>query len=245
MEALRHLNTALTLFEQYDDKRRIAHVSCNLGNVYLKKAEYEQAQAAFRRSFNLAEQLGDDPLKSVIYSNFGELAAATGDLEESERWYRKALDLTVLTNDREYISNWNSALATVLQEQGKLEEAAFCIRQALAVGRAYHLNPCIGTALVALGNLRVKQATDAETVMPNTRRHLLALATRDLQRALALTGLEAETRTLGRLALAHIALLQGEREHARDELSAVALEASRYELPRTEAQARRLLDSLT
>nr|MDQ2887726.1 hypothetical protein [Chloroflexota bacterium] len=133
-------------------------------------------------------------------------------------------------------------LATVLQEQGKLEEAAFCIRQALAVGRAYHLNPCIGTALVALGNLRVKQATDAETVMPNTRRHLLALATRDLQRALALAGLEAETRTLGRLAQAHIALLQGER--ARDELTTVAREASRYELPRIEAQARRLLDSL-
>ncbi len=242
-EALRHLNTALTIFEQYDDKRRIAHVSCNLGNVYLKKADYGQAQAAFRRSFNLAEQLGDDPLKSVIYSDFGELAAATGDLEESERWYRKALDLTALTNDREYISSWNSALATVLQEQGKLEDAAICIRQALAVGRAYHLNPCIGSALVALGNLRIKQATDVEA-MPNTRRHLLALATRNLQRALALVGLEAETRTLGRLALAHIALLQGAREHARDELTTVAMEARRYELPRIEAQARRLLDSL-
>ncbi len=36
-EALNHLKTALTIFEQYDDKRRIAHVSCNLGNVYLKK----------------------------------------------------------------------------------------------------------------------------------------------------------------------------------------------------------------
>ncbi len=242
-EALRHLNTALTIFEQYDDKRRIAHVSCNLGNVYLKKADYGQAQAAFRRSFNLAEQLGDDPLKSVIYSDFGELATATGDAEESERWYKKALDLTALTNDREYISSWNSALATVLQEQGKLEEAAICIRQALMVGRAYHLNPCIGTALVALGNLRIKQATGAET-MPNTRKHLLELAKRDLQRALALEGLEAETRTRGHLALAHIALLQGAREHARDELTTVAMEARRYELPRIEAQARRLFDSL-
>lgn len=239
-EALNHLKTALTIFEQYDDKRRIAHVSCNMGNVHLKKNDYEQAQAAFRRSLNLAEQLGDDPLKSVIYSDFGELAAATGDLEEAERWYRKALELTALTHDHEYISAWNAALATVLQEQGKLEEAASCIKQALIVGRAYHLNPCIGIALVALGDFRIKQALNAEAT-PALRRHLLKLATRDLQRALALEGLEAETRTRGHLAFAHVALLRGERERARDELTTVAKEAHRYELPRIEAQARDLL----
>ena len=239
-EALNHLKTALTIFEQYDDKRRIAHVSCNMGNVYLKKNDYEQAQAVFRRSLNLAEQLGDDPLKSVIYSDFGELAAATGDLEEAERWYRKALELTALTHDHEYISAWNAALAAVLQEQGKLEEAASCIKQALIVGRAYHLNPCIGIALVALGDFRIKQALNAEAT-PVLRRHLLKLAARDLQRALALEGLEAETRTRGHLAFAHVALLRGERERARDELTTVAKEAHRYELPRIEAQARDLL----
>jgi DNA-binding SARP family transcriptional activator len=242
-EALNHLKTALTIFEQYDDKRRIAHVSCNLGNVYLKKNDYGQAQAAFRRSLNLAEQLGDDPLKSVIYSNFGELAAATGDLEEAERWYRKALELTALTHDREYISAWNAALATVLQEQGKLEEAASCIKQALVVGRAYHLNPCIGIALVALGDFRIKQALNAEATSV-LRGHLLKQAARDLQRALLLEGLEAETRTRGHLAFAHIALLRGERERARDELAIVATEARRYELPRIEAQAQDLLEPI-
>lgn len=239
-EALNHLKTALTIFEQYDDKRRIAHVSCNLGNVYLKKTDYGQAQAAFRRSLNLAEQLGDDPLKSVIYSNFGELAAVTGDLEEAERWYRKALELTTLTHDREYISAWNAALATVLQEQGRLEEAAGCIKQALNVGRAYHLNPCIGIALVVLGEFRIKQALNAQNT-PRLCNHFLKLAARDLQHALALEGLEAETRTRGRLAFAHIALLREEHERARDELLNVAAEARRYELPRIEVQARNLL----
>jgi DNA-binding SARP family transcriptional activator/Tfp pilus assembly protein PilF len=243
-EALNHLKTALTIFEQYDDKRRIAHVSCNLGNVYLKKDDHGQAQAAFRRSLNLAEQLGDDPLKSVIYSNFGELAAMAEDLEEAERWYRKALELTELTHDREYISTWNAALGTVLQEQGKLDEAAICIKQALIVGRASHLNPCIGIALVALGDLRIKQAFDAEAT-PFLRKHLLKLASHDLQRALSLEGLEAEVRTKGRLALAHIALLDGERERARDELMIVATEAHRYELPHIEAQALNFLDAIS
>ena len=167
----------------------------------------------------------------------------TGDLEEAERWYRKALELTTLTHDREYISAWNAALATVLQEQGKLEEAASCIKQALSVGRTYHLNPCIGIALVVLGEFRIKQALNGQATQRQGR-HFLKLAMRDLQRALSLEGLEAETRTRGRLAFGHITLLREEREHARDELMIVATEAHLYELPRIEAQARDLLASI-
>src|SRR5204862_1774942 len=42
--ALEHQSKALSVFEQYDDKRQIAHVSCNIGYIHLKKAEYEQAR---------------------------------------------------------------------------------------------------------------------------------------------------------------------------------------------------------
>jgi len=59
---------------------------------------------------------------------------------------------------------------------------------------------------------------------------LLTRARKSLRHALALPGLEAETRTRGRLALAHVSLLLGEREAARQQAAQAMEEAQRYEL---------------
>lgn len=205
-EALAHLNTALTIFEQHDYKREIAHVSCNLGYIYLKDAAYELAQAALRRSLSLAERVGDGPLTSVIFSNLGELAACSGDYAEAERWYKKSLALAERFNDREYMSMWNVGLASVLQEQGKFAEAAECIKQALRIGRAMRNDPCTGAALVALGNMRIAQAIASEN-LSRVRTRLLMHARDDIQRALNLEGLEAETRAKGEAAFTQITRL--------------------------------------
>lgn len=202
-EALKHLNTALAIYEQYDQQREIAHVSCNLGYVYLKHADYAAAQAAFRRALNLAERLGDGPLTSVLFSNLAELATTSGDYSEAEHWYKKSLALATRFEDREYISLWNARLASVLSAQGKLSEAATCIKQAWRIGRAMHSNPCIGAALIALGNIRLAQATASiQQQEPNLHIRHLSHAKHALQRALQLEGLDAETRKKGETALA-------------------------------------------
>lgn len=242
-KALTYFQTALTVYEQYDYKREIAHVSCNLGNIHLKKAEYKLAQAALRRSLNLASRLGDEPLSSVVFSNLGELAACFGDLEEAEMWYKKGLKLAERFNDRVYMSAWNAGLATVLQEEKKMEEAAACIVQSLRVGRAMKNDPCIGVALVALGSMRITQALALD--QHSTRERLLTRAQQAIQRALALNALEAETRTKGQLAEAHLSLLLGDSEKARQKLKQVIGEAHRYELALVEAHACRLLDTLS
>ncbi|HET7640491.1 MAG TPA: tetratricopeptide repeat protein, partial [Ktedonobacteraceae bacterium] len=243
-DALAHLNTALKIFEQYDQKRGIAHVSCNLGYVHLKKAEYELAMASLQRSLSLAERLGDAPLASVVFSNLGELVATSGgsgDLEEAEQWYKKSLALAKRFNDREYMSRWNAGLAAVLQEQGKHDEAVACIRRALGIGRAMRNSPCIGVALLALANLRVAQAQAFSKQLPKARTRLLMHAKEDIQRVLALEGLEAETRTRSQLTLAQISFLMGAIKKAKALAEQVIDEAQRHELASVEEKARRLL----
>src|SRR6266550_4279433 len=244
-QALAHMNTALQIFEQYDQKRGIAHVSCNLGYVHLKKAEYELALASLQRSLSLAEQLGDAPLASVIFSNLGELVAASDnsdDLEEAEQWYKKSLVLAKRFNDREYMSRWNAGLAAVLQEQGKHDEAAACIWLALNIGRTMHNSPCIGVALLALANLRVAQALAISKKLPKARTRLLNHAKEDIQRVLALEGLEAETRTRSQLTLAQISLLMGAMKKAKALAEQVIDEAQQHELASVEEKARRFLE---
>ncbi|MBV9690551.1 MAG: AAA family ATPase [Ktedonobacteraceae bacterium] len=202
-EALMHLNTALAIYEQYGHKREIAHVCCNLGHVYLKRGDYELAQAALRRSLNLAEHINDSPLISVIFSNLAELAVASGDLLGAEDWYRRGLNLAQRFGDRHYMSTWNVGLATVLQAQGKLSEAATCIIHAWRIARRIHNAPSIGAALVALAAQRLAKAQSVGKLSSNSIR-LLMHAQKDIERALALEGLEAETIARGEVILARV-----------------------------------------
>ncbi|MBV8695302.1 MAG: tetratricopeptide repeat protein, partial [Ktedonobacteraceae bacterium] len=202
-EALMHLNTALAIYEQYDHKREFAHVCCNLGHVYLKRGDYELAQAALDRSLNLAEHINDSPLISVIFSNLAELAAASGDLHGAENWYRRGLELADHFGDLHYMSTWRVGLATVLQAQGKLSEAATSITRAWRIARSMHNGPSIGAALVALAAQRLAQAESRDT-RPADRMRLLMHAQKDIERALALEGLEAETIARAKVTLAKV-----------------------------------------
>ena len=230
-EALAHLNTALAMLEEHEQKREVGHVCCSVGYIHLQKAEYERAQAFFQRSLVLAEQVGDTPLTSVVYSNLGILAARTGKLAEGEDWFRRGLVLAEQVNDQVYVSMWNAYLSDVLRQQDKLSEAFTCLCHALILGRTVSNIPCTGLALVATGNLRIAQARAADEKEDiGGRTHYLIRARKTLQHALALEGLEAETRAEGQLAMAQVSWLLRNRDDALQQAEVVLAKAQAHEL---------------
>ncbi|EFH82007.1 DUF6788 family protein [Ktedonobacter racemifer] len=238
-DALEHLETALIIFEQAEHKRLIAHVCCDLSYVQIKKGDFEDAQAKLRHSLNLAQSVDDAPLIGVICSNYGELYAMKNELDEAENWYRRSLAYAHSHKDKVYISQWNSRLAAVLLEEDKLAEAANCIVQAVRTARVIRNNPSLGRALVSLGNYRIAEALGMET-LPTIRRRLLTHALHNLKRALALEGLEAETRVRAHLAHAHAELLL-EQPDAREHLHQALHEARACDLVSLVQQSERLL----
>jgi predicted ATPase len=239
-EALEHQNRALAIYERYDRQREIAHVSNNIGYLYLKRTEYTLAQSFLHRSFSLAERIGDVPLMSVVFHNLGELAASSGDVQDAETLYKKSLLLAEQVQDREYMSLWNSDLAMVFLAQGKLVDAAVCVGRALTTGRAIRNSPCLGLALVALGNLRLTQTNAGATRATRD----LKRAKGSLQHALTLQGLEVETRVRGQLALAEVFLLLGQREAARGEAARAMEQAHLFELVGVLKDCERLLEKI-
>lgn len=244
-EALKHLQEALAIYQQYNQRRDVAHVSCNIGHVYLLKAEYAQARSFFQEPMSYVEQSGDIPLKSVLLYNMGELAAAERQFDEAEKFYREGLALAAQIHDREYLSTWSAILGTLLLEQGRFKEAATAILRALAIGRAVPRNlPCIGIALVALANLRCALVESAGTAVSEQGRRALLHAEADLQRALSLRVLDAERRTQAQLAQARVSFLLGNLALARQQGQQTRLQAEQYELHAIEARCRHLLDQL-
>jgi tetratricopeptide (TPR) repeat protein len=142
-----------------------------------------------------------------------------------------------------------------MQDQGKIDEAKLSLRQALKISRAMNFTPCIGVALVVLGRLHIAQALASQGIdsdSPGTVKqqggasytHLLKLARTALRRALALEGLEAETRTEGQLILAQALFLLGEIGTARQQAIQVMEESRRLEQTWLLACARRLIGEI-
>ena len=249
-ESLMHYKVALALYEQHSRPRYIAIVSNDLGNLYLNTSQYTLAQAAFRRSLDLAERIGHLALMCLGHGNLGVLALRLGNLEEAELALRKG---ATLAEEGENLANgclWYAYLATVLLEQGRLVDASVSLYRALKLSRASQFLPYLATALVAVGSLRIAQAVtiglggegDADTVHEVTR--VLRRASNTLQRALHCEGVLAETRTEGRLALAQVNWLLGDLDLAYQQATQVLEDAHQSELVWLEARAQRILGGI-
>jgi len=270
-EALKHLYTALDIFERHGLVIAMAKVCGNLGAVYAMKAENRQARIYMRRSLELTERMGDLPNMAFVTGNLGEMASRCGDLQEAEEWFTRSLTISEQINDREHSSWCNVALGSVRQALGKFREAADNLRHALALGRAMKNPRCIGSALVALADLRINQAIAVgalhlPSLMPQERlvgedspawKHtatfvpasspmarclrLLLRARATLRKALAIEGLETELVTEGKSLQATTSFLLGELETARVQALQTLREAEEYEIPRMLARSHCLL----
>ncbi|GHO81315.1 hypothetical protein KSD_90860 [Ktedonobacter sp. SOSP1-85] len=242
-DGLNHYSKALTLFEQYDQARDIALLSCNMGDVYLRRAEFEQSQAALRRSLNLAERVGEAPLISFAQGNLGILASRFGNLEEAKNEFANSISLAEQIDDKASVSLWCTYLAMVLHIQGKFAEAATNIQRALTISRNLHITPYVGMALLALGSLRF---TQAQTTLDNeqAKLRLLKKAEKSSERLLSLDGLETETRSEAQLLLAEVKLLLSKIEAAQSEITHAKVDSEQNELNWLKAREQRIFGNI-
>jgi predicted ATPase/DNA-binding SARP family transcriptional activator/Flp pilus assembly protein TadD len=251
-EALKHLDTARSLFEQHGLLAALTQVYGNLGAVYVLKAESTVARTYFQRALELAERNGDLPDMAFVIGNLADVAARSGDLIEAEEWFKRSIALAERINDREQLCWCNVALANALQDQGNMRDALEHIRRSLVLGRVMKSTRGIGFALVALGDWRVAQAIaiskvdvinlQEQTILQDPASNRLLLRARAaLERALALEGLDAEVMTEGHLTLASVYFCLGDLDTAQQKALQTLEEARGSEMTRVQARSQRLL----
>ena len=251
-DALDHLYTALSIYEQHDLVIAMAKVCSNLGAVHATRSENAVAKTYLYRTLELAERMGNLPNMALATGNLGEMASRAGNLLEAEEWFRRSIAISEQINEREQTSWCNVALAVALQDQGNLQGAAESVRKALMVARSIKSTRCTGAALVALADLRTTQAIFASHLqegipgesipLPSaTSIRLLLRARSTVRRAIAYEGLETESVIEGRYILATIYFLLGDVEAACQETMKAIEEASQYEVTRILARSQRLL----
>ncbi|GHO46430.1 DUF6788 family protein [Ktedonospora formicarum] len=242
-DGLDHYNRALTIFEQHERIRDIALLSCNIGDVLLRRAEFEDAQSALRTSLNLAERVGETPLISFARGNLGVLDARQGNLHDAENELVQGITTATTSNQMAILSIMQATLSMVQQELGKLHNATQALKQALKLSYSMHITPYIGMTLLALGHLRFTQALTTENDKQTSLR-LLKRAQAALTKSLSLDGLEAETRSEAQLLLSVILLQLGDIKHSYEEATQAIADIERYELIWLKGRGQRTLGEI-
>ncbi|WP_069801636.1 DUF6788 family protein [Thermogemmatispora onikobensis] len=262
-EALKHLHTALTIYEQHECLMAMAQICGNLGAAHALVADHQAARAYMRRALELTERTGDLPNMAFVTGNLGELARRCGDLREAEACFRRSLALAERTQEREHMAWCNIALAETLQSAGKLDEALRCVQRSLLTGRAIGHARTVAHARIVLAEVRLAQASAACLAsLPqrqlsaagarldrrgpgchgrSTYRRLLLRGERALERALRYEGLDAEVALEGRYLQASVAFLLDRLEVAGQAALDLVTSADRQENRLTLGHAHRLL----
>lgn len=250
-DALKHIHTALTIYERSELVSEMARVCSNLGAVYMIKGAYKAAKEYMYRSLELAERVGDLPNVSFVTLNLGEVALHSGDLPEAERLLKQSLALNERINYREGISWCSTILATAQQRQGKLQEAAQNILRALHIGRAIKSTRCIRFTLIWLADLRITQAItlsqrafssrEGNQQYPIQQHRMLLRAKFILEKVITFEGVEVEYIIEGKFLLAHVYFLLDDNEAAQQIAQQILKEALEYETINVSGRVYRLL----
>lgn len=251
-DALNHMYIALSIFEQHGLVIAMAQLCSNLGVAHASRSEHAVARTYLHRSLDLAERMGYLHIMSVASGNLGEMASRTGNLLEAEEWFRRSIAISERSNEREHTSWCSVSLAAALQDQGNLQSAAESVRKALMIARSIKSARCVGAALVALADLRTKQAifichlqegeSHERVPLPSaTCIRLLLRARSTVLRAIAIEELETDLVVEGHYILAMIYFLLGDVEAARSEAIRTVADANQYEVPRILARSQQLL----
>lgn len=226
-DGLQHLNAALEIYTRHEHLTELAVIYTNLADLYLRGAEYPQAQAALHHSRSIAEKIGDTPNLSIVSINLGVLAMRQGNVGEAEHWCQQALMLAERMKDLFYTSLFRGYMAMALIDRGRLDQARGFLLSALKISRSHHFTPCTGLALVVLAHLRIARAR-ASGGNPAQYHRFLVRARRSLQRALVSGKEEAETRIEGEITLAEVLLLLGRLEDAQRQARLARMDAQAH-----------------
>ena len=218
-EALVYLNKALKIYEQQSRRRNVAIVCNDVGDIYLRLADFPRAQIFFERGLQDAKYVGDFLLVAYITGNSGIMAMRCGQLVEAEAHFKHAIMRVEQCNELMGKVLFSPYLALLLAEQGKISQAQSILYSALLLARRLHLVPYIGYVLIMLGNIRLIQAmiavehNDAQISIPDeTSTHLLKRARRTLEHALTFEGIDAEIHLEGHLTLLEVSWLLDRHE---------------------------------
>jgi eukaryotic-like serine/threonine-protein kinase len=203
------MELALADFEQAGDALSAAQVLNNLAIEALQRGDYVRGEERLEKSLARFRQAG--ATGAIVFRNLSEVGIRRGRPDSAEKWAREALEVQKNLT-RPTLARFIWVLGEALAEQGRTEEAAPLIEEAIGYLRADGDEPDLVNALHVRGRLEIACARFDhidETVGEIERLAQKSGARASLMAVKLLRGLEAEAK--GDIAVARRELAEGRR----------------------------------
>ena len=131
----RHLQHALSLFEELGLQRRKSNLLLSLAELEMKRGVHERAEIFARQALASAEGSEELMTAALAHQTIGELTAIRGDDEVTDQQFAAALALLSRTNASERMLDCHLKYAEILEKRGDWQGALRQLRQAIKVAR--------------------------------------------------------------------------------------------------------------
>jgi putative nucleotidyltransferase with HDIG domain len=135
-EALEHYERALEACRRAGDERGCAYAYHNLGMVSADQKQWGKAEACFRKSLHLAEQLHDLRLRGLCLLNYAEVHLALQQYEHARRSAEEALGIFEELDTQLAKADAYKMLGMIFRETGRPALAESRLRTAIELAIA-------------------------------------------------------------------------------------------------------------
>jgi tetratricopeptide (TPR) repeat protein len=150
--AEQHLRTSLRTFEELQIDRSKSHVLLSLGELYLRREAYQQAERLFREALEIARQQGESMTAGLALQFLGQLAARVGNHAATDQAFGEAITLLTPLGVVERLVECHTQYAEILTGRGHKDLAIEHWREAIVISRP-HVMQRQGATPIALGRI--------------------------------------------------------------------------------------------
>jgi predicted ATPase len=168
--AAEHADESLRLYRALGETQGLLRALLNQGTVAFRKADLERAEAVFRELTELARRVDDTWYLAVALGNTGAIAIDREDHRRAHELYSDAVELARGSGDEMLLVAWETTLAGINVELGRMEEASRQLAVSLAAAERLRLRE------IVLWGLEYAATFAARTGTPRRAAHLFSAA---------------------------------------------------------------------
>jgi predicted ATPase len=164
--ALEYYENALRILQRdMNDLNQLARAYNNIGDVFMKKNEYEKAIDYFKKCLDISTKTGDVRFKGFGTANIGECLCRMGEGDKAKPYLDEALKIFEKSDNRYMISQMYHFYGVIARQKEQWEEASRNFDIALKIQEEHNLPLALANTNLEYG-LMLKEQGEGHRAKP-------------------------------------------------------------------------------